>query len=125
VTRTNRLASEIAASPLPSEMEIAAFLQTLGEMLLGEYHYPRALETLRDRVANRRLAALADHLQHAVGSGATPSELLASFEHVELAFAAAVVADGESRGDLAMGFVEAAAAIHERAGRARGFRSFD
>lgn len=124
VDATDRQAREISAAPLPSEMEIAAFFQTLGEMLASDYRYQEALDKLRDCVANRRLAALADHLKQGSDLQTTPSEMLQAFPHAQLAFASGVLAEFEARGELDVGFIEVAAAILERAGRSRGFRHF-
>lgn len=94
-------------------------------MLTGDYRYHEALDKLRDCVANRRLAVLAEHLKQGGDQQSMPSEMLLSFPHAQLAFASAVLAEFEARGELDLGFIEAAAAILERAGRARGFRHFD
>lgn len=114
----------LSNEPVPSELEIAAFLQTLGEMLGGDYRYHDALDRLRDCVANRRLAALAEFLKTGGLRNATPAELLGTFEYVDLRFAAAIVGEYESRGEIDLGFIEAAAQLLERAGRGRGFRHF-
>jgi type II secretory pathway component PulF len=124
VDATERQAREIAASPLPSELEIAAFFQTLGEMLAGDFRYHEALDKLRDCVTNRRLVALAEYLKQGDGQQVMPSEMLLSFPHIQLAFASGVLAECETRGELDIGFIETAAVILERAGRARGFRHF-